>query len=86
MQHMHGCLKEEDGIILLNYCNILLIVNSCSIQSWQVTTTYLSFEKAKEVKSTLSSAPIIIQEANSAIVSKSIAKSRQMILHDFGMK
>ena len=51
-----------------------------------MTTTYLSSEKANQVKLALSSARRIIQEANSVIVSKRIAKSRQMTLHDFGMK
>ena len=49
-------------------------------------TTYLSFEKAKQAKSVLSGVRRIIQEANFAIVSKRIAKSRQMTLHDFGMR
>ena len=50
------------------------------------TTTYLSLKKAKQVKSTLSSAHRSIQEANSVIISKHIVKSRQMTLHEFGMK
>ena len=83
VQDMHGCLKEEDVIIpevLQNIVDTELMVNSI------MTTTYLSSEKAKQVKSALSSARRIIQEANSAIVSKRIAKSRQMTLHDFGMR
>ena len=83
MQDMHGCLKEEHVIIpevLQNIVDTELMLNSI------MTTTYLSSEKAKQVKSALSSARRIIQEANSAIVSKRIAKSRQMTLHDFGMK
>ena len=82
VQDMHGCLKEEDVIIpevLQNIVDTELMVNSI------MTTTYLSSEKAKQVKSALSSARRIIQEANSTIVSKRIAKSRQMTLHDFGM-
>ena len=81
MQDMHGCLKEDDVIIskvLQNIVDIELMVDSI------MTTTYLSFEKANQVKLALSSARSIIQEANSAIVFKRIAKSRQMTLHDFG--
>ena len=50
-----------------------------------VITTYLSFEKAKQVEIALSGACRIIQEVNSAIVSRRISKSRQMILNDFGI-
>ena len=46
----------------------------------------LSFEKTKQVKLALSTARRIFQEANSAIVFKRIAKSRQITLHDFGIK
>ena len=82
MQYMHGCLKEEDVIILKVLPNIVdteLMVNS-------IMTTYLSSEKAKQVKFASSNARRIIKEANSAILSKCIAKSRQITLHDFGMK
>ena len=65
------------------FVTVLVIVNSCDLI---MTTTYSSFEKAKQVKYTLLSACGIIQEANSVIVSKRITKSRQMTLHDFGMK
>ena len=83
VQDIYGCLKEEDVIIpevLQNIVDTELMVNSI------MTTTYLSSEKAKQVKSALLSARRIIEEANSAIVSKRIAKSRQMTLRDFGMK
>ena len=80
---MHGYLKEEDVIIpklLKQVLDSELMLNSIT------TTTYLSFEKAKQIQSILSNARRIIQEINSAIVSKHIAKSKQMTLHDFGMK
>ena len=83
VQDMHGCLKEEDVIIpevLQSIVDTELMLNSI------MTTTYLSSEKAKQVKSALLSARRIIEEANSAIVSKRIAKSRQMTLHDFDMR
>ena len=71
MQDMHRCLKEEDVIpkLLQHIVDTELMLNSIR------TTTYLSFEKAKQVKSALSSARQIIQEANSIIVSKLITKS-----------
>ena len=83
MQDMHGCVKEEHVIILEILKHIVdseLMLNSI------MKTTYLSFEKAKQAKSVLSGVRRIIQEANFAIVSKRIAKSRQMTLHDFGMR
>ena len=83
MQDMHGCIKEDDVIIpkvLQNIVDTELMVNSI------MTTTYLSSEKANQVKLALSSARRIIRKANSATVSKCIAKSRQTTLHDFGMK
>ena len=83
IQDMHGCLKEEDVIIP----ELLKDIVDCELKLNSITTTtYLSSEKAKQVQSALSSARRIIQETNSAIVSKRIAKSRQMTLHDFGMK
>ena len=62
------------------------IIDSEIMLNLIMTITYLSFEKAKQVKSTSSGAHRSIQEANFAIVSKRIAKSRQMTLHDFGMR
>ena len=83
IQDMHGCLKEEDVIIP----ELLKDIVDCELKLNSITTTtYLSSEKAKQVQSALSSARRIIQETNSAIVSKRIAKSRQMTLRDFGMK
>ena len=64
MQDMHGCLKEEMWLFL-NYCNILLIVYSFN----SIMTTYLSFEKANQIKSAILGAHRIIQEANSTLVS-----------------
>ena len=58
MQDMHGCLKEEDVIIpeiLKHIVDSELILNSI------MTTTYLSSEKAKQAKSTLSGVHRIIQ-------------------------
>ena len=81
MQDMHGWSREEDMVISkLHIVDIELMLDSIK------TTTYLSLKKEKQVKSTLSSAHRIIQEANSAIISKRIVKSRQMTLHEFGMK
>ena len=83
MQDMHGCLKEEDVIIpeILKH-----IVDSELMFNSMMTTTYLSSKKAKQAKSALSGVRRIIQEANSAIVSKRIAKSRQMTVHNFGIR
>ena len=83
MQDMHGCLKEEDVIIpeILKH-----IVDSELMFNSMMTTTYLSSEKAKHAKSALLGVRQIFQEANSAIVSKRIAKSRQMTVHNFGIR
>ena len=83
MQDMCVYLKEENVIIhelLQHNVDSELMLNSI------MTTTYLSSEKAKQAKLALSGVHRIIQEANSAIVSKRIAKSRQMTLHDVGIK
>ena len=62
------------------------IVDSGLMLNSIMTTTYLRYEKVNQAKSALSGVRRIIQEANSAIVSKRIAKSRQMTLHYFGMR
>ena len=62
------------------------IVDSGLMLNSIMTTTYLRYEKVNQAKSALSGVRRIIQEANSVIVYKRIAKSRQMTLHDFGMK
>ena len=70
MQDMHGCVKEEHVIIL----EILKHIVDSELMLNSIITTYLSSEKAKHAKSALLGVRQIFQEANSAIVSKRIAK------------
>ena len=69
---MHGCVREEDVIILellQHIVNSELMLNSIRTQIIKILK-----RQSKEVKSTLSSDHRIIQEAKFAIISKHIAK------------